>query len=138
MWLGWDNLVGIPFKDKGRDMHGSDCYGLFRLALMRGKGLLLDLHDNDYQGREDKYGVSTLIAQHKINWDLIPKGEEKPFDAILMAVRDFQHLGIVVSPGFMLHMPRDSSSVIERYDTIRYASAIRGFYRYRTRDETDA
>lgn len=132
--MNWEDFIGIPFKDKGRDLDGCDCYGLFRLVYLHGREINLPLYTGGYNGRADKDGVTRLIEEGKRSWSEIEFTQEKSFDAILMKIQGYQHLGMVVEKGHMLHMPRDSFSCIERYDNVRYQAVIEGFYRYNVPD----
>ena len=128
--MRWDDLVGIPFKDKGRDLSGCDCYGLFRMACGR-QGLHLPSFSALYTGTDDKCTINDLIGLEKPAWIKIPAGQEREGDAVVMAIRGSQHLGVVVKKSYVLHMPRDSFSVVERYDTARLSNVVEGFYRHR-------
>ncbi len=128
--MDWSPFVGVPFLDKGRALDGCDCWGLFRLAFQAGTGIELPAIDEGYQGRADRAGVARLVEGGKADWIPVDPGAERPFDAVLMTIRGFQHLGIVVKGGSMLHMPRDASSAIEPYRTARYERVIAGFHRY--------
>jgi len=130
MAMMWEDFVGIPFKDKGRDFDGADCWGLFRLVYLHALDINLPLYMGGYNGRADKHGVAGLIEDGKRAWDEVESGKEQTYDAILMKIHGFQHLGLVVESGLMLHMPRDSYSTMERYDTMRYQNVVEGFYKY--------
>lgn len=126
----WEDFVGIPFKDKGRDFDGADCWGLFRLVYLHALDINLPLYLGGYNGRADKHGIAALIEEGRRTWVEVPEGKEKVYDAVLMSIQGYQHLGLIVEKGLMLHMPRDSFSTCERYDTMRYQNVIEGFYRY--------
>lgn len=130
--MDWSKLVGIPFLDKGRTKDGCDCWGLVVLAY-EAIGVALPSLAADYMGRADHDHIAGLIAGGKRMWSEVRSGVETEFDVVLMVIAGTQHLGVVVRRGQMLHMPRDSYSVIEPYTTARYASAVRrgGLYRHR-------
>lgn len=117
----WANAyVGIPFRERGRDRSGLDCWGLVRLVLHEQRGMELpsfgDLYATD--GRE----IADLIEAHKGIGAPIPKGTEVPFDLALCRMPYGGelvpwHVGVVVERGKLLHVARYlRSSVVDRYD----------------------
>lgn len=132
--MDWGALVGIPFREKGRDRAGCDCWGCVRLAFLEGKGIELPSYEEGYASIADRAEIRRLFDGAKTAWLRVPHGEERPFDVLLMTILRTDHVGIVVRPGLMLHMPPRTASVIEPYTGSRYGAATaRGaFYRYET------
>lgn len=127
--MDWSAFVGVPFRDRGRTLAGADCYGLFREAFRAGTGFDLPAVAEGYE-REDRDAVARLVGAGKAAWSPVVAGSERPFDAVLMAVRGYQHIGLVVKRGWMLHMPRDAASIIEPYDTAVWQRLVTGFHRF--------
>jgi hypothetical protein len=60
-------------------------------------------------------------------WQKVPAGKEKLLDVILLD--HDTHCGIVCGPKRMLHLERGMTSLVERYDGVRWNSRVTGFYR---------
>ena len=124
--------VGIPFRERGRDYDGCDCYGIVFLAYRDVLGLSLPSFAEAYTTTEDRAALAALIDGEMGPWVEIPAGQERALDAVLMTEGRFpRHIGIVVKPGFVLHVARSHESRIERYDSSRFRRRVHGFFRHR-------
>ena len=136
--------IGIPFVDLGRDRAGCDCWGLVRLVLGEQAGVELPSLATCYGSEANPAGVGDAIEAERRSgaWDRIDAGGEGPFDVVEMSgaaripgpgwVFGPLHVGVVVAPGWLLHVERGTAAVLVRY---REDQAIRrrvlGFWRYR-------
>lgn len=128
----FDRFVGIPYVTRGRDREGLDCWGLVRLAFAELRGIELPSLVGDYSSHEDRESIAGLIHGELPAWDHISAGSEKTFDGVLMrSGRQACHIGLVVSPGKLLHVEDKRLSVVEPYGAWRLAHRVIGFYRYR-------
>jgi len=135
--MDWSAFVGLPWKDRGRDEDGCDCYGLAILCYRAGLGVELPSYAANYAASDNPEDVDGLISAQREPWTAIwAKGQERcglvkarPFDLVLMIERPW-HIGIVVKPGWMLHMPGEKTSVIEQYTTGRHFPRVEGIYRH--------
>lgn len=120
--MDWSAYVGLPWQDRGRGRPGYDCYGLFRLAFEAGTGIALPSHDDAYVSVEDHAETSAILAGDLGDWiDVTDSNVQRPFDAVVMRIMGGPHIGIIVRPGQMLHMPHGSSSMMDR---LRYRAHI--------------
>lgn len=110
------DLIGIPYKDHGRDKNGMDCYGL---AITVAKRFGYKLNDVLYEDHSvelsEKYAPTLNI--HKI---------ENPKAGALLEMKDFSgelHIGICINDKEFIHETRDGSR-INRIGTI----PVRGIY----------
>lgn len=130
--MSLDRFVGIPWADKGRDVTGADCWGLLWLVMREMRGIALPSYSDQYVTADDRRALDALIAGELSPWQEIERGAELPFDAVLMREGRFlRHVGLVVEPGRLLHVSRNSTSVIERYREGLLKTRVVGFYRYR-------
>ncbi len=138
--MNWANAyVGLPWRERGRDRCGCDCWGLVRLVLAEQRGVVLPSFADDYAGT-DGLAVAALIEANRGLGAPVAAGSEHPFDlahcrmpcaghgrARLAA----WHVGIVTAPGRMLHATQSlGAAAIEDYrEAPRLRHAIVGFYR---------
>lgn len=129
----WTNdYIRIPFKDCGRDRFGADCWGLARIIYQEKLGV--DLPSLlFYRDTVDRGTIAGLYENEEStgNWIKIPKGEEKPFDVIVLKILGFpMHIGVVFSKGFMIHCLKGCGTVVVDYNSDTWNKRIVGFYRY--------
>lgn len=129
MAFDFSELVGVPWLDRGRDLHGCDCWGLHRIAVSLGLGQELPSYSEDYAGPADRAAIQALMDGDRSLWHRVGRGAEKAFDLVLLHGNPW-HVGTVVCPGRMLHVPEGRSSVIEPFTTGRFGRRIEGIYRY--------
>lgn len=128
----FDRFIGIPYLDRGRSIVGVDCYGLVRLVYRELRGIELPSHVDRYVTAADQAAISSLIAGELDPWEAIDKGSEIAFDAVLIREGAHpSHIGMVVTPGLMLHVARGETSRIERYRAGAICHRVVGFFRYR-------
>lgn len=126
--------VGIKFKDRGRDYDGVDCWGLCRLVWRNQFSLPLPDYLETYRKSMDSKNISGVINDNGVEsgcWNRIDKGSEMPGDGVLLRIGGFPtHVGVVISPGWMLHSIKGKDSALERYDTMNWRNKVVGFYRH--------
>lgn len=140
MWC--NRYIGIAFSDLGRNIDGPvDCWGLVCLVMKERAGIELSSYSTISEA--DYRAVSAEISSAKASeeWTSIPNGEEKELDVVEMVSPARQggkisflplHVGIVVSPGWVLHTEAATGSRLSTYRDKRIASRILGFWRYRS------
>ena len=127
-------LIGIPFVPHGRDEKGVDCWGLLRLAMQRGRGILLSEARGEYKNPCDPTEIKPYVERLRRQderWREVAEGAEEPGDAVLLRLRGVpMHVGLVVAPGWMLHINRGVRSHLARYRSPEWARRVVAFYRY--------
>lgn len=122
--------VGLPFAEHGRDRSGVDCWGLIRLVLAARFGVRVPSYVGDYTSTIDQDELGRLMRGEMAPWREVT-GREHIGDGVLLRVRGQPiHVGLVVAPGWMLHIERGIDSVIERYDGNRWAKRLIGIFRH--------
>lgn len=139
-WLS--SYIGIPWKERGRDAAGLDCWGLVRLVMQEQLGISLSPWSTI--GPDDAERIETILADQSTTetWVAIPVGAERTADVALMS-RPYRrndgrmafadaHVGLVVAPGFLLHVDQGTkTSRIEKYNgTSAMWRKIVGFWRH--------
>jgi len=125
------DYIGLPFREKGRDRDGLDCWGLVRLVLAERFGLTLPSYDDDYACSLELEENARLIAGRKGDWAEVPEGGEQAGDVLLLRMDGHEcHVGIVAAPGIMLHIEAGHDAVWDRYRGLRWKNRVVGVYRW--------
>lgn len=99
MWS--NNYIKVPFKERGRDRDGADCWGLVMLVYLEQLGVKLP----SLLFYEDTFDFSTirkLVSEQTASddWEEVERGQEKPFDVVVSRMVGYEtHVGIVVKRG---------------------------------------
>lgn len=116
-------LVGIPYKERGRGIDGVDCLGL---NLMVSRMLGFDVPDWIYRGEEenrDKEAVRLRkegMGAESLNFPV--EGCYIEFSCI-----DRLHTGVYIGDGKFIHASKSAGMVVIE-DLSRWRRRIRGFY----------
>lgn len=129
----------IPFKDKGRDFDGVDCWGLVYLIYKEELGIELPLYLDGYS-KANTEEVEKIISENKGTWKQITKEEASAFDAVLMrsilrtearSIVAETHVGIMISPTSFIHIEDSIGvNVCHLNRDQRVVNRIVGFFKY--------
>lgn len=132
MNAAWSNdFVGIPYVEFGRDRAGVDCWGLAKLVYAEILGIELPSYIEQYTSQEERHELDALIssAAGSETWATI--AQATTFDIVVFRRGHMEaHVGIVVSPGLMLHTSTGDHSRLEHYSSGRWAHRLTGIYRH--------
>ena len=121
------DYIGIPYKNKGRDLAGCDCFGLVKMFYKQ--ELFIYLPEYDYSDAEDAEDASRTLINGRGEWKEVTKPAFG--DVIMLNVAGLPvHIGVVLEHRRMLHSLKGHNSAIELYDGFRWKNRIEGFYRY--------
>jgi len=129
----FEPLLGLPYREKGSDWAGVNCWGLAVLAYRLLASIELPTYaaaygEIDAATRDD---LARLIRHEALLWVPVEAGEERPLDLISLCVAGAEsHIAVVIEPGRMLHVRRGGFSLTERYTTPAWCRRILGFYRH--------
>lgn len=135
----WVNqYVGIPYSDRGRTMEGSDCWGLIKIVLKDQFNIFVPEHENvHYLGKRNVEDLAVYMSeyveqvQRMEQWFQVPKEEVREGDVVLLRLMGYPiHVGIAVSPTYMLHQLEGSDSVLEEIFGLMWANRVVGVFRY--------
>jgi cell wall-associated NlpC family hydrolase len=130
---GWAaQYVGIPYVPGGRSRAGADCWGLYSLVMAEQFGLVLPPYEGPNWGsKASARAVAAAAEAYARQFERVEASEARLGDAILMRTFGLPvHLGMVVTPGLMLHAEEYQDSVIARYTSFQWASRIVSFHRW--------
>lgn len=130
---GWSNrYVGIPFRDRGRDRSGVDCWGLVWLLYAEEFGLALPAFDDDYDDTGDALAIAGIYAIERTEW--VEQSSPHPGDVVMIRLLSIPcHVGVIVDPRTFLHSVEGRSSCLERLTSPAWRRRVLGFYRHRSR-----
>ena len=124
-----ETYIGLPFKEHGRKRDGVDCWGLVRLVLAAQFDIDLPAYMAGYASTEDAADIARLIRGEMGPW--AETLEARPGDAVLMRLRAQPcHVGVIVAPGWMLHVEDGIDSCLDRYNGARWSRRVVGLFRY--------
>ena len=129
MW--WNDYVGIPFVEKGRDRKGLDCWGLVRLIYKDVKGVELPSWEEAYNSTKDKHVIAGLLAegQKEASWLKVEAPES--FDVLVLKIAGVPfHVGLYTHQKRFIHCSRDTNTSIERLDSLRWRNNLLGAFRW--------
>jgi len=123
------DYIGLPYKAKGREVSGLDCYGLVYLFYRDKLGLKIPSYSEDYLHSEHWSSVAEAIIKNLPNWVKVDKpkyGDMLVFNILGLPV----HTGIYLGPNDFLHSFMKTNSCIERLDSITWNRRLQGIYRW--------
>ena len=129
MCIKYDDLVGVPFLEHGRDPRkGLDCWGLVRTVYSR---VGIELPDRpEYMAVDvmDSGAVSGLMKIQEPRWKKIVCPQVPCVVALSISCGSWaNHVGVYVGEGKFVHAYRLSGVVVDRIS--HWRSRIIGFYK---------
>lgn len=126
----FSRYCSIPFKDKGRDWSGCDCWGLVKLFCKNELGIDLDSHDRAYSGVSDIDSIMKIADEEKKKWTAVsPPGRVGDVVEIGLFRRDY-HVGVVAAQDYILHIETSGFAQLIPAKSFRIARRIKGCWRY--------
>ncbi|WP_196603425.1 C40 family peptidase [Pectinatus haikarae] len=121
--MQYDDLIGIPFEDGGRDKTGLDCWGLAKEIYYR-KGI--DLPEFNISAMATKR-ITDALTKNKPLWRKLNKPEEYALVVIKLVCGGWaDHVGVCIDNNKFIHAYRRTGVVIDRLP--KWQSHIAGFY----------
>lgn len=137
-----EQYLGIPFADDETSRAkpsraGCNCIGLVHLVLKERAGVHIPAYE--------EISATDLLASARAfkkaidgdPWSVV-QGDPRPFDcALMLAMSDdlrtdtWGHVGIVVGPNMVLHIWRETLSVVMPFNHIRIRNRIVSFHRHK-------
>lgn len=142
----WVNgYVGIPYVELGRDLTGWDCWGCVAtihkeqfgidIGSYEGVGCIYSTEGPCSPSLNQSFVAEFIDRQRSLLWDDILLGQEAPGDLVMLkAFGATIHVGIVCTPGVMLHCSHGTDTCLDRYTSGRWSRRVDRLIRYRRGD----
>lgn len=120
--------IGIPYKERGRDFTGADCWGICRMVA---KDLLyIDLPEYFYSEADLLQDAEKLIAENSPRWTKVEE-DFKPGDIHIFRIKGHEtHCGIHLMQKEFLHSLPGRDSCIETLTDINWVHRKTGSFRW--------
>jgi len=130
--MKWVNdYIGKEFQDRGRGDPGYDCWGLACQIMEDIFNVSLPGKDHTYNTCFDSSTTSRIILGYSDGFHRIPENKAKEGDLVLIRKGNYPcHIGLVVQPGWMIHIEKGCNSVQEDYRQQKWKKRVVGFYRH--------
>jgi cell wall-associated NlpC family hydrolase len=115
--MNLSDLIGLPYKDHGRDESGVDCFGLIWLIALRNGTPIPD----PWYGKPDPLLIKLADQMN------VEKCEFQPGCIIEMVRRNRLHLGYALDNERMVHCTHDEGVVVEKIDH----DHIKGYWKFK-------
>ena len=126
--MNLSNYIGIPYKDKGKDFEGLDCFGMVQLYYKLEKNVILP--EYLYSSSMNDNSVALAISVNKKTWESVSIPDKD--DIIVFNIKGLPlHTGIYLGDGDFLHSFGGTDTCIESLDSLRWNKRIEGFYRWK-------
>lgn len=125
--------LGVPYKHRGRDLKGLDCYGLI-ICIYKDLGFKLWDIEEEYDENWSWKGKNHFIENYHQQWRRIEVPDV--FDVVLFSNSKgiANHGGVVLSEGRFIHTCKQGT-IISRLSDPGWRKRIEGFYRLKERDD---
>lgn len=129
--IEYSDLIGIPFRNRGRDREtGLDCYGLVQ-EVYRKSGVDLPEYTADYN---DMAGIDRLVKSNTQGYPW--KRITEPVAPCLVAIRFgsppgvVNHTAVYVGAGKFIHTRDKIGVCVDRISNPAWSRVIVGYYQY--------
>lgn len=126
----------LPYERGARGPDLFDCWGAVMLVLHEQAGLDIPSYEGvvwRVRDRASRAPCAEVIAREsEAIWRPINAGDEQEFDAVVLRVAGRPlHVGVVATPGWVLHSDEAAGCALERYDGMHWRNRVEGFWRFK-------
>lgn len=138
MW--WNDYIGLPWCEGGRDNGEYDCWGLVRDILLTHGGIELPRLDHvAYSHGGDQRQLIKAIKEYnesivKDEWNQLTFDEKKcMFDILWLRNGGPIHFAVMIDDKRFIHIEEGCNAVVESVDSMRWKNKVRGIYRHKSK-----
>ncbi len=123
----------IPFKERGRDHDGIDCYGLVYLISREQLGREVPSYAESYSTCMDQREISSMIQQETTStWEAVEQQRVQAGDLVVLRIAGHPwHCGVMLDRYRFLHIERGANVCRDDVTSLRWAKRVDGFYRWK-------
>jgi|APSaa5957512535_1039671.scaffolds.fasta_scaffold24131_2 cell wall-associated NlpC family hydrolase len=115
----------VPFKTRGRDWSGWDCWGLIVVAYREVYGIEIATYTERYRSIKQKDLIASVYNEGKKDgWYEVDEAQEGDVVIVYMDGRDM-HSGLAIDKNEMIHAENNINTVVEKISNYR----LEGIYR---------
>lgn len=130
-WAG--QYVGLPWKDKGRDRDGVDCWGACYLVWREQYGRDVPSFTEVYATAEDAEAIAAVVALELSSWEPVDRAQVRDGDAVLLRIVGLPvHVGVMLDGDAFLHAVPGIGTVKSHLDSARWERRFLGCWRHRS------
>jgi cell wall-associated NlpC family hydrolase len=128
------DALKVPFREKGRDFSGWDCWAVPYVSYREVLGKELPDYLDEYPDPGNSPGsrkiLNKLIDEQKRQWAEVKDGRYMPLDVALFTLGGgLLHVGMMINRREFLHCEKTVGTVIERLNSVMWAKRLKGVYR---------
>lgn len=127
--------VGLPYRSKGRDRSGVDCWGLVRMGLAEHFGIQMPSYADAYADAEDARSVCRAVKRYlRDGWVRVTHPAAGDLVMLRIEGRPW-HCALMISPTWFVHAPghdrhgRPVDSMCESVRDLQWKPRVLGYYR---------
>lgn len=121
--------ITIPYKNKGRDFDGCDCWGLVCLIYLHEFNIKLPLLSEEYSEASEGKQISESIKKNKSLIENKMKDAPEYGDLVIFNIKGIPcHVGVYIGKNRILHILKGTNSVIEQLNSFRLKGRVEGYY----------
>src|SRR5262245_18734529 len=123
-WVG--HYIGLRFSEE------FTCWTLLREVYRAEFGIDVPSYAGRYTSTRDAEGIAPLVGEEaSAHWREVPVGADLAPDALVFRfMGQPMHVGVVIAPGWFLHVMEGLDAVRERYDGMKWSRRIVAAYRH--------
>ena len=122
------DYIGIPYKERGRDREGVDCFGLCCIYFAD-MGVSIPDYLNTYTFSGNMEKVAEAINDNKKHWHKVEAPEVN--DVLVFNVCGYPcHVGIYIGSGDFIHAFRGTAVCVERMNSLSWSRRLSEVYRW--------
>ena len=125
------NYIGVPYKDKGRDLKGCDCFGLVKLYYKN--ELSINIPEVAITADNPRRIFANFLNEISTNWKEIQTPEKGCVIAMALHQehpRLITHFAVMVNEKQIIHTLKKINSHIISLDDPTIKPFIKGFYKW--------
>lgn len=124
--------IKIPFKDRGRDENGVDCFGLVQMIYQDEFKIKLPSYIEMYANEKDKKAICHAINSEKKLSGWLETTTPKFGNLIILNLLGRPlHLGVMLDENTFIHCMKGKGTIIENTTDISWRNRINGYLKWK-------